>query len=292
MGEPTMEEYMTKTREDGLCLLIDANEHIEKVLEIVDLFHIPEVTQDQIMLRVFPISLTGVANRWLRNEPVASIITRETLKKKFLSKYCPPAQTAKKMEEINNFQQEPDETHYQAWERFKELLLRCPQHYLTDMQEKSKSLIKDLEIQIGQISKVLQEKGSKSLPNSTKINPRDHVKSISTTVEADTSSIRRIEHTEQYANFQAKSIDYLFPSRLIDDSYEEKEVLGELIYRRESAINLKRLLREKPRMGYQIEASMNMLDSTILKDSLPPKEKDPGVLLYLVILIIFVLKKP
>ncbi|GKB57995.1 putative reverse transcriptase domain-containing protein, partial [Tanacetum coccineum] len=39
------------------------------------------------------------------------------------------------------------------------------------------------------------------------------------------------------------------PSRLIDDSYEEKEVLGELIYRRESAINLKRLLREKPRMG-------------------------------------------
>ncbi|GJY08605.1 hypothetical protein Tco_0375659 [Tanacetum coccineum] len=29
----------------------DANEHIEKVLEIVDLFHIPKVTQDQIMLR-------------------------------------------------------------------------------------------------------------------------------------------------------------------------------------------------------------------------------------------------
>ncbi|GKD37840.1 hypothetical protein Tco_1258047 [Tanacetum coccineum] len=28
----------------------DANEHIEKVLEIVDLFHIPNVTQDQVML--------------------------------------------------------------------------------------------------------------------------------------------------------------------------------------------------------------------------------------------------
>nr|GEW11437.1 hypothetical protein [Tanacetum cinerariifolium] len=28
----------------------DANEHIRKVLEIVDLFHIPEVTQDQIIL--------------------------------------------------------------------------------------------------------------------------------------------------------------------------------------------------------------------------------------------------
>nr|GEW22003.1 hypothetical protein [Tanacetum cinerariifolium] len=39
----------------------DVNEHIEKVLVIVDLFHIPEVTQDLIMLRAFPMSLTGAA---------------------------------------------------------------------------------------------------------------------------------------------------------------------------------------------------------------------------------------
>nr|GEY07679.1 hypothetical protein [Tanacetum cinerariifolium] len=39
------------------------------------------------------------------------------------------------MEEINNFQQEPDENLYQAWERFKELLMKCPQHYLTEMQK-------------------------------------------------------------------------------------------------------------------------------------------------------------
>nr|GEW67010.1 hypothetical protein [Tanacetum cinerariifolium] len=80
----------------------DANEHIEKVLEIVDLFHGPNITQDQT---------------------------------KFLGKYCPPARTAKKIEEINNFQQEPNETIYQAWERFKELLMKFPQNYLTEMQE-------------------------------------------------------------------------------------------------------------------------------------------------------------
>ncbi|GJT68760.1 hypothetical protein Tco_1020240 [Tanacetum coccineum] len=113
----------------------DANEHIEKVLEIVDLFHVPNITEDQLMLRVFPISLTGAASRWLRNEPTGSIKTWEDLKTKFLNKYCPPGRTAKKMEEINNFQQEPDETLYQAWERFKELLMKCPQHYLTEMQE-------------------------------------------------------------------------------------------------------------------------------------------------------------
>ncbi|GKE30541.1 hypothetical protein Tco_1445925, partial [Tanacetum coccineum] len=97
----------------------DANEHIEKVLEIVDLFHIPNITIDQVMLRAFPMSLTGAANHWLRNEPSCSITTWEDLKTKFLSKYYPPAQTARKMEEINNFQQEPDENLYQSWERFK-----------------------------------------------------------------------------------------------------------------------------------------------------------------------------
>ncbi|GJR22346.1 retrovirus-related pol polyprotein from transposon TNT 1-94 [Tanacetum coccineum] len=113
----------------------DANEYIENVLEVVDLFHIPKVTQDQIMLRAFPVSLTGAASRWLRNQPSGSIITWEVLKTKFLNKCCPPARTAKKMEEINNFQQEPDESLFRAWERFKELLMKCPQHYLTDMQE-------------------------------------------------------------------------------------------------------------------------------------------------------------
>ncbi|GJW95895.1 zinc finger, CCHC-type containing protein [Tanacetum coccineum] len=92
----------------------DANEHIKKVLEIVDLFHIPNITIDQVMLRAFPMSLTGAAICWLRNEPTGSITTWDGLKTNFLNKYCPHARTAKKMEEINNFQQEPDENLYQA----------------------------------------------------------------------------------------------------------------------------------------------------------------------------------
>ncbi|GKF09852.1 hypothetical protein Tco_0044076 [Tanacetum coccineum] len=82
----------------------DADEHMEKVLKIVDLFHVPNIIVDQLMLRVFLISLTGAASRWLRNEPTGSIKTWEDLKTKFLNKYCPPGQTTKKMKEINNFQ--------------------------------------------------------------------------------------------------------------------------------------------------------------------------------------------
>ncbi|GKG20244.1 hypothetical protein Tco_0380045, partial [Tanacetum coccineum] len=58
--------------------------------------------------------------------------------------------------------------------------------------QNQRALIKTLEIQIGQISKVLQERGFKNLPSSTEANPRDHVKSISTTAEADSKLIRHI----------------------------------------------------------------------------------------------------
>ncbi|GJU12469.1 hypothetical protein Tco_1134865 [Tanacetum coccineum] len=149
----------------------DANEHIEKVLEIFDLFHIPNITQDQVMLRAFPMSLTGAASRWLRSKPSGSITTWEDLKIKFLSKYCPPARTTKKIEEINNFQQKSDETLYQVWERFKELLMKCPQHYLTEMQEVI-LFYNGLDVQTRQI---LNSKGaipSKTAADAKKVNEK------------------------------------------------------------------------------------------------------------------------
>ncbi|GKA18295.1 hypothetical protein Tco_0698132 [Tanacetum coccineum] len=56
-----------------------------------------------------------------------------------------------------------------------------------------RALIKALEIQIRQMSKVLQERASGNLPSLTETNPRDHVKSISTNVDADCLSIRCIK---------------------------------------------------------------------------------------------------
>ncbi|GJY95211.1 hypothetical protein Tco_0511572 [Tanacetum coccineum] len=51
----------------------DVNEHIEKVLKIVDLFHIPNITIDQVMLRAFPMSLTGAASHLARTIPSVPI---------------------------------------------------------------------------------------------------------------------------------------------------------------------------------------------------------------------------
>ncbi|GJU25124.1 homeodomain-like protein [Tanacetum coccineum] len=63
MMEPTMEEYMTKTREDYGSGI--ARPKFDKDAK----FELKDVTQDQLMLRVFPISLIGAESRWLRNEP-------------------------------------------------------------------------------------------------------------------------------------------------------------------------------------------------------------------------------
>nr|GEU64043.1 hypothetical protein [Tanacetum cinerariifolium] len=58
----------------------DANERTKRVLEIADLFTIHGVTQDQLILRISPISLTGAVIRWIRNEPTSSITTWEIKK--------------------------------------------------------------------------------------------------------------------------------------------------------------------------------------------------------------------
>ncbi|GJS78228.1 hypothetical protein Tco_0728109 [Tanacetum coccineum] len=118
--------------------------------------------------------------------------------------------------------------------------------------------IKALEIQIGQMSKVLQERRSGSLPSSTETNPRDHVKSILTTVEAKTYSIRRIEPTQYVVSSLENNMQLSKPDQLIEPT------------------NLKRLLNERSRMNDEIEASMNVHSSTIFEDTLSPKEKDPG----------------
>ncbi|GJR93279.1 hypothetical protein Tco_0265453 [Tanacetum coccineum] len=62
------------------------------------------------------------------------------------------------------------------------------------------------------MSKVLQERGFGILPSLTELNQRDQVKSISTTIEADSHSIRRIE-SSQYAVSTRQNSTLLYKSR-------------------------------------------------------------------------------
>ena len=62
--------------------------------------------------------------------PARSINTWKLLKKTFVQKYYSPSRFAKKMEEIRDFGQLKNETLYEAWDRFNDLLYMCPTHKL------------------------------------------------------------------------------------------------------------------------------------------------------------------
>ncbi|GKA38860.1 hypothetical protein Tco_0731411 [Tanacetum coccineum] len=112
----------------------DAHEHVERVLDIVSL-NIPGVTHDAVMLRVFPITLTGATKRWVDRLSPRTVDSWDLLKKYFIQRYCPPSKTAKQLEDICNFKQEGDKTLYQAWERYNDLLYKCPTHDINSHQK-------------------------------------------------------------------------------------------------------------------------------------------------------------
>ena len=62
--------------------------------------------------------------------PLGIITTWEELAQKFLAKYFPPSKTAKLRNDITTFIQFEGESLYEAWERYKDLLRRCPHHDL------------------------------------------------------------------------------------------------------------------------------------------------------------------
>ncbi|GKD45660.1 hypothetical protein Tco_1270305, partial [Tanacetum coccineum] len=78
----------------------DAHEHVEQVIDIVSLFNILGVSHGAVMLRVFHITLTGAAKRWVDRLPLGTVDCWDLLKNAFIQRYCPPSRTAKQLEEI------------------------------------------------------------------------------------------------------------------------------------------------------------------------------------------------
>ncbi|XP_048502415.1 uncharacterized protein LOC104896438 [Beta vulgaris subsp. vulgaris] len=76
---------------------------------------------------VFEFSLKDKAQKWLNdgNETDWSVISEA-----FLKEYYPPTKTAEIRHKLATFQQEPDETLKEAWNRFKDLQRKCPHHNL------------------------------------------------------------------------------------------------------------------------------------------------------------------
>ncbi|GKB96741.1 hypothetical protein Tco_0982878, partial [Tanacetum coccineum] len=372
----------------------DANEHIQKVLKIVDLFTTPNVTSDQLMLPVSPITLTGAASRCMQEVILfykgLDVPTRQILDSKGVVPKLSAADAKKAIQEmvdhsqkwhdgistrnksintsdrfaavqaqLNNlsreikkvnervyvaqvgcelcnrphctkdfplkeegktledayytqfevpfpqagrykaaapgfYQRDKGNTSYQERRQTMEESLNKFMAESTKRHDEHSSLIKKirastdaairnqgasikaLEIQIGQMSKVLQERGSGSLPSSTETNPKDHVKSITTTKEVET-----LKKDDKMPLIKLSRATIPFLVRLKENGYDEKEVLKELkmiqVNSTKSATSLRRLLKEKSRIEEEIETTMNVHCSSILKDALASKKKTQGV---------------
>lgn len=85
------------------------------------------VTDEAIRLRLFSFSLRDEAKAWFRSLPYGFITTWDDLAHKFLTKYFSSSKLAQLWSEIGQFRQSDFEPFYEAWERFKDLLRRCPQ---------------------------------------------------------------------------------------------------------------------------------------------------------------------
>ena len=84
----------------------------------------PEVTK----LQLFPFSLRDVIATWFDSLPVGSVNGWEELVEAYMSRFFPLVLTYERRGEIIVFKQGEEESLFNAWERFKRLLKRCPMH--------------------------------------------------------------------------------------------------------------------------------------------------------------------
>nr|GFA06435.1 hypothetical protein [Tanacetum cinerariifolium] len=96
---------------------------------------VPNVPSSSIKLMLFPFSLEGEAWIWLEKEAPRSILTWDDLVTKFINQFFPPSKTTNLRNEFTRLQQRFDESFYEAWDCFNDLLRECPHHGFSELHQ-------------------------------------------------------------------------------------------------------------------------------------------------------------
>nr|GFB43396.1 hypothetical protein [Tanacetum cinerariifolium] len=88
---------------------------------------IPEIAANNFKLKH--------ARIWLEKQSPRSILTWDDLVTIFINQFFPPSKTTNHRNEITRFQQRFDESFYEAWDRFNDLLRACPHHGFSKLHQ-------------------------------------------------------------------------------------------------------------------------------------------------------------
>ncbi|GKB80208.1 reverse transcriptase domain-containing protein [Tanacetum coccineum] len=113
----------------------DPHAHIRYFNKITSIMRFLDIPSTSIKLMLFPFCLEGSARIWLEKEPPRSILTWDDLVSKFINQFFPPSKTTNLRNEIMRFQQRFDESIYEAWDRFNDLLRACPHHGFLELHQ-------------------------------------------------------------------------------------------------------------------------------------------------------------
>nr|GFC61434.1 reverse transcriptase domain-containing protein [Tanacetum cinerariifolium] len=113
----------------------DVHAHIRYFNKIISTMRVPNVPSSSIKLMLFPFSLEGAVWIWLEKEPPRSIQTWDDLFSKFIDQFFPHSKTTNLRNKITRFQQRFDESFYEAWECFNDLLRACPHHGFSELHQ-------------------------------------------------------------------------------------------------------------------------------------------------------------
>nr|GEW15922.1 zinc finger, CCHC-type [Tanacetum cinerariifolium] len=106
----------------------DSIQHLKDFFRIVDSVDLNGDTRNTTRLRLLYFSLYDQAIIWLDRLPTGSISTWDDLITHFLAHFFPPGRTTKLRNNILMFQQCQDESLYDAWTRFQDLLQKVHHH--------------------------------------------------------------------------------------------------------------------------------------------------------------------
>ena len=96
--------------------------------EVCAMFKIQQLSEDAVKLRFIPFSLKDNAKKWMNSLVTDSISTWKEFLEVFQKNFFPRHKTAKIRSEINQFHQLPSEPFWKYFERFKDLISKCPHH--------------------------------------------------------------------------------------------------------------------------------------------------------------------